>query len=125
MRVLRRFAADEDDRVRAVAADALMYKGMSLGAIAEDAAEDTGVREIESEIACYDEAVARYGADNSIYLKRAVAEALLHKAETLMEAGRSGEASQGLDRVIAAYAAIKDKDLEEIVKDARELKAEI
>jgi tetratricopeptide (TPR) repeat protein len=123
--VLQRFAEDIDDEVRAVAADALIHKGISLGAIAEDAAEDTGVREIEAEIACYDEVVKRYGEDDSIHLKRAVAEALLHKGETLLEAGRVGGASACLDGIIAAYAAIDDRDLEEIVKDARELKAQI
>lgn len=123
--VLQRYADDADDQVRAVAADALVHKGMSLGAIAEDAAEDTGEREIEAEIACYDEAIRRYGADESIYLKQAVAEALLHKAETLAEAGRTAEAAQCLDRLIAGYAAIQDKDLNEIVEDARALQAEL
>jgi tetratricopeptide (TPR) repeat protein len=123
--VLRRFAEDPDDEVRAVAADALIYKGMSLAAIAEDAAADTGAREIEAEIACYDEAIERYGADDSIHLKRAVAEALLHKGETLMDSGRTGEAVVCLDRLTAAYAAIDDKDLREIVKDAQELRTQL
>lgn len=123
--VLRRYADDPADEVRAVAADALIHKGMSLGAIAEDAAEDTGVREVDAEIACYDEVLARYGADESIHLKRTVAEALLHKADTLLNAGRFGEASSCLDRLIAAYAAIDDEELAETVKEARALKAEI
>jgi tetratricopeptide (TPR) repeat protein len=123
--VLRRFADDADDAVRAVAADALIHKGMSLGAIAEDAAEDTGVREIDAEVACYDEVVSRYGEEESIGLKRAVAEALLHKGETLLEAGRTGEASLCLDSVIAGYESIDDDDLTEVVRDARALKAQI
>jgi tetratricopeptide (TPR) repeat protein len=122
--VLRRYADDADDQVRAVAADALVHKGISMGIIAEDAAEDTGEREIEAEIACYDEAIRRYGGDESIHLRQAVAEALLHKAETLAEAGRTAEAAQCLDRLIAGYAAIRDKDLREIVEDARALRAE-
>ena len=123
--VLRRYADDPDKEVRVVAADALIHKGLSLGAIAEDAAEDTGTREIEAEIACYDEVVARYGAEEFIGLRRAVAEALLHKGETLMEAGRAGEASVCLESVIAGYASLDDKDLGEIVKDARALIAQI
>ncbi|WP_162917337.1 hypothetical protein [Dongia deserti] len=123
--VLRRYAEDPDDQVRAVAADALIHKGMSLGAIAEDAAADTGEREIDSEIACYDEAVRRYSDADSIHLKHAVAEALLHKAETLAEVGRTAEASQSVDRLIASYAAEKDRDLQEIVEEARALQAEL
>jgi tetratricopeptide (TPR) repeat protein len=123
--VLQRYAADADEGVRAVAADALIHKGLSLGAIAEDAAEDTGERETDAEIACYDEVVSRYGEEEAIGLKRAVAEALLHKAETLMEAGRAGEASLCLESVIAGYASVDDADLQEIVKDARGLQAKI
>jgi tetratricopeptide (TPR) repeat protein len=123
--VLRRFAEDRDHEVRAVAADALIHKGMSLGAIAEDAAEDTGVREIEAEIACYDEVVARYGEEEPIVLRRAVAEALLHKAETLLEAERTGEASASLELLLSRYAAIEDEEIQDIVKEARTLKAEI
>jgi tetratricopeptide (TPR) repeat protein len=123
--VLRRYAEDVDAEVRAVAADALIHKGMSLGAIAEDAAEDTGVREIEAEITCYDDVVARYGEEDSIHLKRAVAEAQLHKGETLLEAERAVEASACLDSLIAGYATINDRDIQEIVKEARDLKADI
>jgi tetratricopeptide (TPR) repeat protein len=123
--VIRRFGEDPDEEIRAVAADALIYKGMTLGAIAEDAADDIGVRDVEAEIACYDEAIRRYGADESIHLQRAVAEALLHKAETLLEAGRIGEALPCLDQLIAAYIAIKDEELAETVKEARALKADI
>jgi len=123
--VLRRFAKDTDDEIRAVAADAFIYKGMSLGAIAEDAAGDAGVRQVESEIACYDEVLARYGEDDSIHLRRAVAEALLHKADTLMEVGRIGEALPCLEQIIEAYAAIEDEELAETVREARALKAEI
>lgn len=123
--VLRRFAEDPDDEVRAVAADAFIYKGMSLGAIAEDAAEETGVREVEAEVACYDEAIRRYGDDESIHLKRAVAEALLHKADTLLDVGRVGEALPCLDRIIGAYLAIDDEELSETVKEARTMKAEL
>jgi tetratricopeptide (TPR) repeat protein len=123
--VIGRYAEDADEEVRVVAADALIHKGLSLGAIAEDAAEDTGEREVEAEIACYDAVVAQYGDAEFIGLKRAVAEAMLHKSETLLEVGRVGEASQCLDRVIAGYASIEDEDLAEIVKDARALKAQI
>jgi len=123
--VIRRYAEDSDREVRVVAADALIHKGVSLGAIAEDAAEDTGEREIDSEIACYDEVMTRYGTEEFVPLQRAVAEALLHKAETLSEVGRTAEASQCLDRLIAAYAAIEDADMREIVQDARALQAEI
>jgi len=123
--VLRRFAEDARPEVRAVAADALIYKGMSLGVIAEDAAEDTGVREIEAEIACYDEVVARYGEEKPIVLRRAVAEALLHKAETLLEAGRTADASASLELLLSRYAAIEDEEIQDTVKEARTLKAEI
>jgi tetratricopeptide (TPR) repeat protein len=122
--VVRRYAEDADREVRVVAADALIHKGISLGAIAEDAAEDTGVREVDSEIACYDEVARRYGAEETLVLKRAVAEALLHKAETLLDVGRNGEASVCLDALIGGCAAIQDEELAEIVKDARELRAE-
>jgi tetratricopeptide (TPR) repeat protein len=123
--VIRRYGEDPNAEVRVVAADALIHKGMSLGAIAEDAAEDTGVREVDAEIACYDDVVARYGNEDAIDLQRAVAEALLHKGETLAEASRSGEAARCLDQLIAAYAAIEDADLQEIIKEARELRADI
>lgn len=123
--VIRRYADDADGEVRVVAADALIHKGLSLGAIAEDAAEDTGVREIDAEIACYDEVMRRYGAEETLALKRAVAEALLHKAETLAEAGRGSGASACLETLIASYAAINDEDLAETVKEARALQAEI
>ena len=121
--VLRRFAEDSEAEIRAVAADALIYKGMSLAALAEDAAADTGAREIEAEIACYDDAIRRYGDDESIHLQRAVAEALLHKADTLMNVGRVGEALPCIDRLLAAYAAVDDEELAETVKEARALKA--
>jgi tetratricopeptide (TPR) repeat protein len=123
--IVRRYADDADREVRVVAADALIHKGISLGAIAEDAAEDTGEREIDPEIACYDEVLSRYGMDESVPLKRAVAEALLHKAETLSEVARTAEATQCLDRLIAGYAAIDDPDMQEIVEDARALQAEM
>ena len=123
--VIGRYAEDADEEVRVVAADALIHKGLSLGAIAEDAAEDTGEREVEAEIECYDAVVARYGDEEFIGLKRAVAEAMLHKSETLLEVGRIGEASRCLDKVVAGYASIEDEDLAEIVKDARALKAQI
>ncbi len=123
--VIRRYADDADGEVRVVAADALLHKGLSLGAIAEDAAEDIGVREIDAEIACYDEVMRRYGAEESLALKRAVAEALLHKAETLAEAGRGSGASACLETLIASYAAINDEDIAETVKEARALQAEI
>ena len=67
----------------------------------------------------------RYGEAESIHLKHAVAEALLHKAETLAEVARTAEAAQCLDRLIASYAAIKDSELREIVDDARALQAEL
>ena len=123
--LIRRYAEDPHQEVRVVAADALIHKGLSLGAIAEDAAEDTGERETEAEIACYDAVVAQYGDEEFIGLKRAVAEALLHKSETLLEVGGTGEASQCLGKIIAGYASVEDEDLAEIVKDARALKAQI
>ena len=123
--VLRRYAEDADPGVRAVAADALIHKGMSLATLAEDAAGDVANREIDAEIACYDEVVTRYGEDDSIDLMRAVAEALLHKAEALLEAGQTGAGVACLEAVIDGYGSIKDGELREIVKDARAFKAEI
>jgi len=123
--VIRRYAEDADREVRVVAADAIIHKGLSLGAIAEDAAEDTGEREADSEIACYDEVIARYDAEEFVPLQRAVAEALLHKAEVLGDVGRTAEASQCLDRLIASYDAIQDQDMHEIVNEARALQAEL
>jgi len=123
--VIRRYAGDTDREVRVVAADALIHKGLSLGAIAEDAAEDTGEREIDSEIACYDEVLARYRTEEFVPLQRAVAEALLHKAEVFSDVGRTAEASQCVDRLIASYDAIEDTDMQEIVMDARALQSEL
>lgn len=123
--VIRRYAEDPHQEVRVVAADALLHKGLSLGAIAEDAAEDTGEREVEAEIACYDTIVARYGDEGFIGLRRAVAEALLHKSETLLDVGRIGEASLCLNAIMTGYTSIEDEDLAEIVSDARALKAQI
>jgi tetratricopeptide (TPR) repeat protein len=123
--VIRRYGEDDNEEVRAVAADALIHKGLSLGAIAEDAAEDTGELEVEPEIACYDEVMARYGNEEFVGLRRAVAEALLHKGQAMLEVGRTSEASSCLDAVIQGYAPIKDSDLQEIVADARDLKAQI
>jgi len=123
--VLRRYGDDADEKVREVAADALIHKGLSLGAIAEDAAQDTGERETGAEIACYDEVVARYCNDEFAGLRRAVAEAQLHKGETLMEAGRTGEALACLDAVITSHAGSEDEDLAEIVSNARDLRAQI
>jgi hypothetical protein len=123
--VIRRYAEDADTSVRAVAADALIHKGISLANLAEDAAGDSGVRDIEPEIACFDEVVTRYGDDDALDLKRAVAEALLHKGESLLETGQTGAGIACLDAVIDGYGSIKDKELRELVKDARDLKAEI
>ncbi|HEY1383071.1 MAG TPA: tetratricopeptide repeat protein [Dongiaceae bacterium] len=123
--LIRRYGQDKNEEVRTVAADALTYKGMSLGAIAEDAAEDTGEREIEAEIACYDEVIRRYGEEEFVGLQCAVAEALLHKGETLVNVGRPGEASACFDAIIQNYAAIEDTNVREIVGDARDLKAQI
>ena len=119
--VLRRYAEDAEPWVRAVAADALIHKGMSLATLAEDA----GSRDIDPEIACYDEVVTRYGEDDLIDLMRAVAEALLHKAEALLEAGQTSAGAACLDAVVDGYASIKDAELRETVKDARAYKAEI
>lgn len=123
--VLRRFADDEDDQVRAVAADALIYKGLSRGALAADAAQDIGVPDIGAEIACYDEVVGRYGAEQSIVLKRAVAEALLRKAEALLEANRGVDAAMCLETLVASGAEINDDDLAGIIKEARALQAKL
>lgn len=122
--ILRRYAEDRDERVRAVAAHALIYKGLSLRAIAEDAAEDTGVLEIEAELACYDRVVERYGEEEFVGLQQAVAEALQHKGETLLETGHTAKAAACFDAVIGAYAESPDETLREIVTDARELRAE-
>ena len=123
--VLRRYAEDADPGVRAVAADALIHKGCSLANLAEDAAGDAANRDVEPEIACFDEVVTRYGEDGAIELKRAVAEALLHKAESLLEAGRTGAGTACLDSVIDGYGSVKDRELAEIVNDAHALRAEI
>ncbi|MGH6891768.1 MAG: hypothetical protein ACREEP_05880, partial [Dongiaceae bacterium] len=123
--ILRRYAEDAADRVRAVAADALIHQGLSLGAIAEDAAEDTGIRETEAEIACYDQVIARYGEDTSTHLQQAVAEALIHKGETLAEAGRMDEAILCFEAVIDGYGASEDPELKDLVVEARKLRAEI
>ena len=56
---------------------------------------------------------------------RAVAEALLHKGETLLETGQTDAGIACLDAVIDGYGSIKDGELRELVKDARALKAEI
>lgn len=123
--ILARYAADEDDKVRSVAAQALVNKGLSLGAIAEDAAEDTGVRETEAEIACYDEAIARYGEADFIGLQQAVAEAMLHKGTALLETGRAEEAAACFNALVEGYDHVEDAELEKIVMEARELRAEI
>ena len=123
--VLRRYGDDADENVREVAADALIHKGLSLGAIADDAAQDTGEREVDAEIACYDAVAARYGNEDFIGLRRAVAEAQLHKGETLLEVGRTSEALACLDAVIMAHAESEDEDLAEIVSNARDLRAQI
>jgi tetratricopeptide (TPR) repeat protein len=123
--VIRRYAEDASAWVRAVAADALIHKGVSLANLAEDAAGDGGTRDIEPEIACFDEVVTRYGKDDEIDLMRAVAEAILHKAETLLEIGQTSAGIACLEAVIDGYGSIKDGELRELVKDARALKAEI
>ena len=123
--VLRRYAEDADAGVRAVAADALIHKGISLANLAEDAAGDAGKRDIGPEIACFDEVLSRYGEDPAVDLMRAVAEALLHKSEALLEAGQTDAGLACLEAVIDGYGAINDKELRELVKDARALKAEI
>jgi hypothetical protein len=123
--VIRRYAEDDSAGVRAVAADALIHKGISLANLAEDAAGDSGVRDIEPEIACFDEVVTRYGDADEVDLMRAVAEALLHKGETLLETGQTGAGIACLEAVIDGYGSIKDGELRELVKDARALKAEI
>ncbi len=123
--VLRRYAEDADASVRAVAADALIHKGISLANLAEDAAGDAGNRDIAPEIACFDEVVARYGEDPAVDLMRAVAEALLHKGETLLETSQTDAGLACVEAVIDGYGAINDKELRELVKDARALKAEV
>jgi hypothetical protein len=42
-----------------------------------------------------------------------------------MEAGRTGAGIACLDSVIDGYGSVKDRELEEIVNDARAFKAEI
>jgi hypothetical protein len=123
--VLRRYAEDPSAWVRAVAADALIHKGISLANLAEDAAGEAGTRDIGPEIACFDEVVTRYGKDEEMDLMRAVAEALLHKGESLLETGHASAGVACLDAVIDGYASIKDKELRDLVKEARALKAEI
>lgn len=123
--VLRRYAEDTSAWVRAVAADALIHKGVSLANLAEDAVGEAGNRDVEPEIACFDEVVTRYGEDDELDLRRAVAEALLHKGEALLEVGQTGAGLACLETVIDGYGSIKDREVQEIVKDARALKAEI
>lgn len=123
--VLRRYAEDADAAVRAVAADALIHKGISLANLAEDAAGDAGNRDVGPEIACFDEVVARYGDAGEVDLMRAVAEALLHKAETLLETGQTDTGIACLEALVDGYGSINDKELRELVEDARTLKAEI
>lgn len=122
--LLRRYAEDEHELVRSVAAHGLVYKGLSLRAIAEDAAEDTGVLETEPEIACYDRVIDRYGAEKSISVRRAIAEAFLHKGESLLETGRTAEAAPCFDAVIDRHGASRDPAFQEMVRYARELRAE-
>ena len=69
--------------------------------------------------------MTRYGEDDAIDLMRAVAEALLHKAEALLDAGQTNAGVACLDAVVDGYGSIKDSELREIVKDARAFKAEI
>jgi tetratricopeptide (TPR) repeat protein len=123
--VIRRYAEDASAWVRAVAADALIHKGISLANLAEDAAGDGGTRDIEPEIACFDEVVTRYGDDDEIDLMRAVAEALLHKGESFLETGQTSAGIACLEAVIDGYGSIKDGELRDLVKDARALKAEL
>ncbi len=123
--IIARYAEDEDDKVRSVAAQALVNKGISLGAIADDAAEDIGVREIEAEIACYDEAIARYGDADFLGLQQVVAEALLYKGTTLLDAGRSDEAAACFNALVEGYDHVEDAEIEKAVMEARELRAEI
>ena len=123
--LLRRYAEDEDKSVRSVAAQALVYMGYSLRAIAEDAAEDTGVLELDAEIACYDRAIDRYGDENWDSTRRAVAAALQHKGESLLETGRGAEAADCFDAVVERYARHNyDPVLDEIVQEARNLRKE-
>jgi tetratricopeptide (TPR) repeat protein len=123
--LLRRYAEDEDQAVRSVAAQALVYMGYSLRAIAEDAAEDTGVLETDAEIACYDRAIDRYGEEDWDSTRRAVAAAFQHKGESLLETGRSAEAAGCFDAIIERYAQhIGDPVLDEIVQEARNLRKE-
>lgn len=123
--LLRRYAEDEDKSVRSVAAQALVYMGYSLRTIAEDAAEDTGVLETDAEIACYDRVINRYGDEDWDSTRRAVAAALQHKGESLLETGRAVAAAACFDAIIERYAKrIYDPVLDEVVQEARRLRAE-
>jgi tetratricopeptide (TPR) repeat protein len=122
--VIRRFAEDENEGPRSLGALALIHKGLSLRVIAEDAAEDTGTIDAEAEIACYDRVIDRYGAEEHIEIQRVVADALLHKGEILLEIGESVAAAACLDALLDGFAAIKDEDIAETVKEARSLRAE-
>ncbi len=121
--LLRRYADDKDETVRAVAADGLVHKGLSLRAIAEDAAEDTGVLETDDEIACYDQVIARYGDETGKGLRRAVLSAFFHKGESLLETGRRAEAGVCLDMVIAERGS-SDRFVVDLANEARRLRAE-
>ena len=122
--LLQRYAEDAEDSVRAVAAAALVHKGLSLRAIAEDAADDTGILETDSEIACYDRAIARYGAETSQRMRRAISAAHFHKGESLLETGRRAAAADCFDAVLAHPPTSPDPVLEELVEEARQLRAE-
>lgn len=120
----RRYAKDEDKLVRAVAAHALVFKGLCLRAAAADAAKATGAPETEAEIACYDQVIDRFGGENWVRSRRAVAEALLHKGESLLETGRATEAAACFDAIEELSARrIYDPLLEDVLEDARALRA--
>jgi tetratricopeptide (TPR) repeat protein len=122
--LVRRYAEDDDDSVRAVAADALVHKGLSFRALSEDAAEDTGMLQIDDEIACYDRVIARYGDETSHEMRRALSAAYFHKGESLLETGRRAEAADCFDEVIAHPSRAYDPYLEELVDEAARLRRE-
>lgn len=69
--------------------------------------------------------INRYGDEDWDSTRRAVAAALQHKGESLLETGRAVAAAACFDAIIERYAKrIYDPVLDEVVQEARRLRAE-
>ena len=106
--MLDRLGDADEPELRALVAEALVSKGLTLG-LAEQGAD---------ELAAFDDVVARFGADESSGVRTWVASALLNKAISLGEQEQLEASIAAHDELVTRFSTSDDADLPGYVASA-------